>query len=47
MESWKVSSGQTCIDEAMEKARGCKAGMRSSRYGNGICAVADGKSCNT
>ena len=41
------SSGLTCIDEAMEKALGWRTGMRSSRYGNGICAIADGKSYNT
>ena len=37
----------TCIDEAIEKALGWRTGMRSNRYGNGIFALARGKSFNT
>ena len=37
----------TFIDDAMENALGWSMGMRSSRYGNGILDLDDGKSLKT
>ena len=37
----------TCMDDAMENALGWSMGIRSSRYGNGILALDDGKSFKT